>query len=132
MRAYKSKVVSALTCMTLIVMSMITVAGQQEYNRRVKLLPGQKPTVIDGKIANWSYDNYVIRARAGQKLTVRIVSEDKGAYFMVNPTKNRGETLNSIQEATEWSGAVPRTGEYMIHVGSVKGRASYTLELELK
>jgi hypothetical protein len=111
---------------------MITVAGQQEYTRRVKLSPGQAPTIIIGKIAQWSYHNHVVRARAGQKLMVRIASEDKSAYFMVNPAKNRGETLNSPKEASEWRGEVPQTGEYIIHVGSVKGDAKYTLELALQ
>ena len=132
MRAYKLRVASALTCMTLIVMSILTVSGQQEYTRRVKLSQGQTPTVINGQIADWSYDNHVIRAQAGQKLTIRIASEDKSAYFMVNPSKNRGKSLNSPQAASEWSGEVPRTGEYIIHVGSVKGNAKYKLELALQ
>jgi hypothetical protein len=59
---------------------------------------------------------------------VRIASEDKSVYFMVNPAKNRGEILNSPQEASEWRGAVPRTGEYIIHIGSVKGNAKYGSE----
>ena len=132
MQAYKHKVANALTCMIVMAMSLVTIVGQPENNRRVKVLQGRIPTVINAKIVEWSYDNYVIRVRAGQKLTVRIASEDKSAYFMVIPTNDKGRTLNPPKGAAEWTGAVPRTGDYMIHVGSVKGNASYTLELALK
>lgn len=132
MRAYQYRIASALLCMTFIVISVIPGFGQQEHNRHLKLSRGQAPTIISGNIDKWSYDNYVIRLRAGQKLTVRVTSEDKSVYFMVTPTKNRGRALNAPQESTEWSGTVTQSGDYMVHVGSVKAEAGYQLELALQ
>jgi hypothetical protein len=132
MRTYKYRIASALLCMTFLVIGSIPAVGQQEHTRNVKLSRGQTPLMIDGRMDKGSYDNYVTRLRAGQKLTVRITSEDNSVYFMVIPTKNRGRVFNSPQESTEWSGAVPRTGDYMVHVGSVKAEAGYRLELSLQ
>jgi len=131
MQAYKPRAANALMFMILMVMSVITVVGQGESNRRLNLMQRRTPIVINATIVDWSYDDYVIRARAGQKLSVRIASADKDVYFMVIPTRDKGRTLNSRQP-TEWTGEVARTGDYMIHVGSVKGNGSYKLELELQ
>ena len=51
---------------------------------------------------------------------------------MVIPAEKRGKVLNSLQETTEWSGAAPHTGDYMVHVGSVKAEAGYQIELALR
>lgn len=132
MRTYKYRIASALLCMTFLVIGSIPAVGQQEHTRNVKLSRGQTTLMINGRIEKGSYDNYVIRLRAGQKLSVRVTSEDKSVYFMVTPAGKRGRALNSPQEATEWIGAAPQTGDYMVHVGSVKEEAGYKLELALR
>jgi hypothetical protein len=76
-------------------------------------------------------DRYILHARAGQTLIVHITSVENNAVFDIyRPGGKR--TLENAQESTDWTGPLPRTGDYIIEVGGTRGNATYTLEVTVR
>lgn len=73
--------------------------------------------------------DYVINARANQKMTVSISSVESNAVFTIY--EPNAET--PIEGATEpkWSGRLTKSGDYRIEVSSARGNATYTLKVSV-
>jgi hypothetical protein len=89
---------------------------------------------------------YAIGARAGQRLTVSITSEEDNAVFQIyppgaeaqrhedgvqisGPTALRGAAEGA--DARSWNGILPATGDYLIVVGPTRGNATFTLKVAI-
>jgi hypothetical protein len=91
----------------------------QEYTQRLR-----SPAVVRGGVGGESHDSYVIRARKGRIMTVRISWRrehdkemgDNHAEFWVAELPNDGDAIVKFGKETNngkrWSGKVPRTGDY--------------------
>jgi hypothetical protein len=98
---------------------------QQEYMKRL-----QSPAIIKGLIGGESHDSYVIRARKGQTMTVRISwrlepfndqEYDSIAQFTVSgwPIFSSDGGVKGAKESKDgkrWIAKMPRTGNYYIYV----------------
>jgi hypothetical protein len=62
-------------------------------------------------------------------LIVHITSLENNAVFDVDAPGGR-RTL--AQETTDWTGELPRSGDYVISVGGTRGNATYTLEVTIR
>jgi hypothetical protein len=96
--------------------------------------------VLRGETRSWTFG-----ARAGQMATVKISAVEKNAVFQVwrpgakLPTVE-GDPIEGLalpgagegDEATEWHGPLPETGEYLVVVGGTRGNASYRLTLRIE
>ena len=112
----------------LLLATAITVPAQGDRTRRVRFARGRTTTVIKDAVVRATRDRYVLRARAGQTLIVHITSLEDNAVFDIQAPGRR--TL--AQEATDWEGELPRTGNYVISVGPTRGNATYTLEITIR
>jgi hypothetical protein len=113
---------------------LVTASGtqaQSDRTRRVRFPRGRTTTVIKDAVVRGTQDRYILRASAGQTLTVHITSLEDNADFNVYRTGSR-RTLEGAQETTDWSGELPRTGDYTIEVGPTRGNATYTLEVTIR
>jgi hypothetical protein len=96
------------------------------------------PATIRGFIGGESHDNYVIRARKGQTLTVHLSWRREGdnqASFTVSesPDYYTGEPVKFGVESDggrQWVGRVPKSGDYYIDVVA-HPEARYTLRMRL-
>lgn len=92
---------------------------------------------VRGDIGGESHDSYVIHARKGQRMTVRISwrrESDNRAEFSVSETPDFGAQVEFGRESDSgrmWSGRIPRTGDYHIHVTAYP-TARYTLSVTVK
>jgi hypothetical protein len=119
-------------------------ATYAQKTRQVRFQRGQNSATFAGKLPRQyaDYDAYVIRARKGQTLTVRLVSDDEQASITVYETKEFGPDQDRItpEETTlkEWSGKLPITSEYSVQVYGAtsfdqKGSGKpYTIEISVK
>ena len=106
----------------------------QSYNRvsekNIKLVRGKK-LALTGAVRDGDEVLYRFRARAGQRITVKIIGRD--ADFSVY--LNYGLDVESVaQETKSWSGTMPRefNGHCEIGVHSTYKVADYRLEISLK
>jgi hypothetical protein len=96
----------------------------------------RSPAPVSGFIGGESHDGYVVRARKGQTLRVRISWRREGdnrASFSVNesPDYYSAEPVkfgNESDNGKRWDGRVPRSGDYYIDVVAHPS-AHYTLRV---
>lgn len=112
----------------LLLISTITVPAQSDRTRRVRFARGRTTKVIKDAVVRGTQDRYLLRASAGQTLIVHITSVESNAVFDVRAP--RGRAL--AEEATDWTGELPRSGDYVISVGGTRGNATYTLEVTIR
>lgn len=104
----------------------------------VKFDPATSSKVITGKITGYETVDYVVRAAAGQTMTVALKTKNGANYFNVIPP---GETDVAIfvgsTSGDKYEGPVPKTGEYKIRVYLMrsaarrKETANYTLSISV-
>jgi hypothetical protein len=94
---------------------------------RIQFEPGKSSATINGQTS--SSDEYLIRARAGQTINVKVTSADN--YVTVWVESDVGEQMDSSWE-TEWIARLPITGEYRIIVSGGPKPHLYTLEVTIR
>ena len=112
-------------------MTTAAVAEGRDRTRRIRFERGRTTTVIKDAVVRGDRDRYILRARAGQTLTVHITSVEENAVFDIYRPGGK-LTLENAQESMDWTGTLPRSGDYIIEVGGTRGNASYVLELTVR
>lgn len=98
---------------------------------RVRFPRGSTSVTLEGGVVREDRDEYLVGARAGQKMTVHITSvEDNAEIGIYKPGSNK--PLHGAYEVKDWSGKLPVSGTYLIEVGGTRGNASYTLKVTIE
>ena len=105
-------------------------ADTAQAPQRIRFARGSSSAVVRGAVARGERAVYLVGARAGQRMRVRVASPEKNAVFQLyapggGALPGAGET----DDATAWSGDLPRSGDYRIVVGGTRGNASYALHV---
>jgi hypothetical protein len=121
------------TTLILLTVSMAFAQKGTTINRRVQFPPGRTTAVLKGK-ANWGA-NYVyrLRARAGQTMIVHVTGVP--TFRIIAPGSRNYEALAGADNVQDWTGELPRTGDYQIIVGHANDNytlAPYTLEVTVR
>ncbi len=116
-----------------------------EITKRVVFAKGKKSVSYKGQLTREyaSYDSYVLRAKKGQTLSVKLTTTDRDASFAVYETKELGPDEDTILPNNEtlrlWTGELPITSEYSVQVYGVSSiddadasGATYTIEISLR
>lgn len=104
-------------------------AFAQNEQQRIKFARGENSATVSGSVSSGKNDSYLIGGREGQKMSVRISSGGKNAAFQIRDAANGTYLGSAGSDATEWSGALPTTGDYEI---VVSGSADYKLTVTIK
>lgn len=117
----------AISCLTLAVHAT-------EFENPVAFAPGKNAATIKGDVARGDRDIYLLRARAGQQMTVQLSALEHNAAFSVFAPKAKIPVAGTEEEnsLTAWNGTLPRSGEYRIVVGGTRGNASYRLQIRIE
>jgi hypothetical protein len=123
--------VRALLLATLLLITVMDAAAQRDRTRRVRFARGRTSTVIKDAVVRGTRDRYLLGARAGQTLIVHITSVEDNAVFDVYAPGGK-RVLAGARDTTDWTGELPRSGDYLIEVGGTRGNATYTLEVTIR
>jgi hypothetical protein len=84
---------------------------------------------VQGKVSIALPDTLLVGARAGQVMTVQLTAPRKAVRFLVmSPT-----TRNLVADnARNWSGTLPETGDYTILVDADERSSTYSLTISIK
>jgi hypothetical protein len=110
--------------------------GETETRDRgqIRFARGSTMTVIEGDLRRGIRDEYLIRARPGQVMAVRLESADRLMGFDVYVAEGLG--AEPVTEADklqrEWSGKLPRGDEYYLHVMTAGQGAAYKLSVSIE
>lgn len=126
------KLKHSLVAIVLIVFA--TQLSQAQDSIRKKRL--RNAVAVRGFVGGEAQDHYVIRARKGQRMTVRITwrkEDDNSASFSVSPDSENAEPLAGQESdgGKRWVGRIPKTGDYLISVVAHPS-ARYTLVVTVR
>jgi hypothetical protein len=100
---------------------LLTGVGSQalaQAKSTVKFDRGNDNTAVQGKVTGDGYHDYMLGAKAGQKMGVSLISDSSSVYFNILPPGSSGEAIyNSSSNGNDATGVVlPKSGNYTIRV----------------
>ena len=120
----------------LLTISMLTIASitsADGITKRVKFARGKHSATVSGGVIRGDRDTYLVGAKEGQTMTLKITSPENNAVFQVMDAEgNYLQDAGEEDDATSLSGNLPLTGDYKIIVGGTRGNASYKLTITIK
>ena len=103
---------------------------------RVKFPPGRTTVILKGKTTGGPSESggmdpiaYKLRARRGQQMSLRLISARKNAVFGVYLPGM--DLLEGAQGVKDWSGTLPKSGDYEIIVYPDDEMTDTTFTLEV-
>ncbi|HEY8559760.1 MAG TPA: hypothetical protein VIL74_05110 [Pyrinomonadaceae bacterium] len=128
-----------------ILFSLVFPFAAQTVGKRVQFPKGKNSVVYKGKLPRSyaDYDYYTLRARKGQTLTVKLITDDPDASITIYETQKLGPDEDGVtpdepKPLREWSGRLPITSEYSIQIYGPDGvdkkgtGKPYALEITIK
>lgn len=121
----------------LFVAGLLLIAGTVvAKSRRVTFPPGRTTVVLKGTTTGGPSESggmdpigYLVRAKKGQTMTLHLTSAKKNAVFgLYAPGMDLVEGAQSVKD---WSGELPKTGDYEIIVFPEDEATNTTFTLEL-
>lgn len=101
-------------------------ASTSQDGKQIRFRPGSSSRSVSGTVAKGGPDFYVVRARGGQKISVRV----RGAvsFGVDSPTSGK---LTGDDGKTSWSETLPEDGNFRIGVYSKGGVQKYSLTVSI-
>lgn len=103
---------------------------------RVKFPPGRTTVVLNGRTTGGPSESggmdpiaYRLRANKGQTMTLQLTSAKKNAVFGLYAPGM--DLVEAAQDMKDWSGELPKTGDYEIIVFPKDERTNTTFTLEI-
>jgi hypothetical protein len=94
--------------------------------KQIRFERGRTTAVVKDRVALCTAHSYRLRARAGQTMSVNLATGDRTSMTLSAPS---GDALADGEKS--WSGELPETGDYVIHIGT-DATAAYTLEVTIR
>jgi len=98
---------------------------------RIKFARGRTTTVEKGSVHRGMSHDYLLKAGAGQTMTVHLAARGGVCFDLYSP----GLTDTLAQCSKDWSGELPRPGDYRINVlpdTTTERSIPYTLEVAVR
>lgn len=83
---------------------------------KVQFAKGASSAVIKGQLKGDAMVDYVVRAAAGQTLSVKLQETNPQNYFNVLPPDSSGSAMFVGDTGEDYSGALPADGDYVVRV----------------
>jgi hypothetical protein len=133
------KVKRALLLVALLAtVSIVTGAATASQNKaqRVRFEKGKSSATIRGRVAGFDTQDYLVEARAGQQMDIRITASNDSTYFVLYSINGRPTDMN---ETDHYSLETTESGDYVIRVFMMRSAArrknavsNYTLTISIK
>ena len=130
----KFRLVAAM--MILVVVQSITgpaLGDASIRQEKLQFAKGASSTVIKGQLKGDAMVDYVVRAAAGQTLSVKLQKTNAQNYFNVMPPGSTGSAMFVGDSGENYTGVLPADGDYIVRVYLMRPAArrgeisSYTL-----
>lgn len=92
-----------------------------QNNKRIRFERGKSSTVISGKIARGEEQTFLVGARAGQMMDIKIIEggvNNDVVFSLIAPDGTNLISDNGYDSV--WRGKLPKTGDYKIAVGVIE------------
>lgn len=115
-------------------------AGAQDHSRteRVQFARGASSATLHGNLHGYDTVDYVLGARAGQTLSVRLQPTKASAYFNVTKQGADEALFVGSTSGNQFTGRLPANGDYVVRVYLMRNaarrdeHANYTLSIGIR
>jgi hypothetical protein len=83
---------------------------------RVQFATGASSAVINGQVKGDATVDYIVRAAAGQTLSVKLQKSNSQNYFNLMPPGSAGSAMFVGDSGENYSGILPADGDYVVRV----------------
>jgi hypothetical protein len=97
-------------------------------DERIEFAPGADGATIEDGVVSGTTNRYHLRAAAGQSMAIVVESLEANAVFSVFAPDG---TLISNPGVTTFAGTLPTTGDYLVEVATVRGNATYRMDVQI-
>lgn len=130
------RILSQLLLALAIAVGAVHAAAQDGRSERVHFAGGASSKLIKGKIQGYHYVDYLVRAGAGQTLSVALKSGNGANHFnLIAPGAGDSAMFVGSMSGNSFSGMLPADGDYKIRVYLMRNAARrnevarYTLDV---
>jgi len=127
--------VKSLLAAVVLAVSVPFVQGAEIERRPVQFAKGASSATVKGTIKGDQTIDYVLRAKAGQTMRVKLDTRHTALYFNVLPPGSETALHVGSTSGNEWAGALPADGEYTVRTYLMRSAArrnesgSYTMTI---
>ncbi|HTH37739.1 MAG TPA: hypothetical protein VL572_07225, partial [Pyrinomonadaceae bacterium] len=108
-------------------------AAADGITKRVKFAKGKSSITLSSAVIRGELDTYILGARVGQRITVKVTALEKNAAFQIKgPDGDYLDGAGEMDDATSVTVTLPQNGDYRIIVGGTRGNASYKLTVSIR
>lgn len=119
--------------LSILLLSFAIVTSADGVTKRVRFAKGKSSATLSGGVVRGDRDTYILGAKAGQTMSVKITSVENNAVFQIeNPDGEYLENAGDGDDAMNWRGSLADKGDYKIIVGGTRGNASYKLTVSIR
>ena len=128
---------TALLLLILTAFSVPLQAGDGIIEKPVRFEPGAQGTTLKGRLEGREGVDYILGARAGQRMSVRLQSDNPQLYFNLLPPGGEEALFVGSSSGDRFAGELPRSGSYRIRVYLMRAAARrgesgrYRLDIEI-
>jgi|RhiMetdeSRZDD1v2_1073273.scaffolds.fasta_scaffold119516_3 hypothetical protein len=102
----------------------LALAQDDIVTKRVQFMRGSSSATVKGTLKGRETRDYVLGAKAGQTMSVKMMTKNTFLYFNVLPPQSEEALfVDEIQGENSWSGKLPTDGAYTIRVYLVRAEA---------
>ena len=144
------RLMAPLLMLLLAAVAALTAAGAAEPVPTPKMIffaTGSTRGTVGGHVLRGAPHLYSLKVSAGQIMTVTITAPDDNAVFQIyEPGVQIARDADGLlqftgtalahagdgDDTTRWNGRLPRTGTYLIVIGSTRGNARYSVDVKIE
>jgi hypothetical protein len=127
-----------LALVALLALTVPAAAQQGPRTERVQFAPGATAKAISGSIKGYAAVDYIVGAKAGQTLSVKLKTSNASNYFNVTAPGADAALFVGSTSGGEYTGVLPSSGDYKVSVYLMRNAArrgesaKYTLTVGVK
>ena len=95
-------------------------AASQKPPQRIRFERGKSSATIHGRIAGFDAQDYVVAAKTGQQMDIRLKASNPETYFVLYSINGRATDMN---ETDHYSLETTESGDYVIRVFMMRAAA---------
>jgi len=97
---------------------LISAADAAAQNKKVNVSfkAGTTGATFSNTVSGNASIDYYIKAKAGQKMSVKLDSANTSLYFLVTKSGGAESIADDARDATEWTGELPDDATYIVRV----------------
>ncbi len=118
--------------------AVATAASAENRQERVRFARGASSAELRGDVRGYDYVDYLVGARAGQRLSIELNRVRGSAYFLVRALGSEENMFDGPTSGDRFATVLPANGDYRVRVFMMRNaarrneRAGYRLRIAVR